>query len=242
MKRFVTLLILLTVTALLASTAWATFNITCSSINTTIPQSGGMVDFTMSVHSTLTTTADIWIGMHIPDGQNLYVYYMWLGTQFSANQTRTKHIMLYASPMWMPGVYMLPIKVGDYYGGQALAQDSMEFNKLVTGSEQGIQPGYPEGTIIATDLGKTPALTLLSVSPQPANPQVDIQYSVTQAGPVNVQIFNLQGSLLYSSQIEAAAPGILNTTLPTATYASGQYFLRLEAGGTVVQRPITILK
>jgi hypothetical protein len=242
MKRFATVIILLAVTALLWSNAWAIFNITCSPLTTNVPRTGGMADFTLSIHSTIAATTDIWIGMHIPDGQNLYVYYMWLGEVFTANQTKTKHLMLYASPMWMPGVYVLPVKVGDYYGGQALAQDSMVFTKSVTDAGEGTQPLYPEGTIIVTDVDKTPMLTLVSVSPQPANPQVEIQYTVAEAGPVTLQIFNLQGSLLSTAHINASAPGTLSTILPTAAYPSGKYFLRLEAGCTVVQRPITLLK
>jgi hypothetical protein len=102
--------------------------------------------------------------------------------------------------------------------------------------------GLGEGTLIVTESDSKPSLNLHSVAPQPCNPEVEIRYSVARAGEVKICLYNVQGSKVHQQSANAAAPGEYGLTLQTSKLASGVYILSLEVAGTVVQRPLTVLK
>lgn len=99
-----------------------------------------------------------------------------------------------------------------------------------------------DGTLIVTDLAGTPKLSLLAVTPQPANPEVTISFAVVESGSVAINLYNLLGQRVLQQSVNAAVAGEYHQTLLVGSLASGTYILSLEAGGTMVQQPLTLLK
>ena len=78
--------------------------------------------------------------------------------------------------------------------------------------------------------------------PNPFNPTTNIKYSVGEAGPVNITVYNVMGQKVAE---------VLNTTKSAGSYqvswnatgqASGIYYYRLTAPGVVLTRQMTLIK
>ncbi len=78
--------------------------------------------------------------------------------------------------------------------------------------------------------------------PNPFNPTTTISYSVENAGPVTLSIYNLMGQKVAELVNESKAAGSYNVTWNAANAASGMYYYRLEAGGQSITRKMTLIK
>jgi len=109
------------------------------------------------------------------------------------------------------------------------------FDKLPTGGGTDV----PEGAF---------RNTLSDAHPNPFNPLTRIAYSVKEAGPVTVNVYNVAGKqvrTLLDEELEAGASGELvwNGLDDHGTRcASGVYFYRIEAPGFTASRKMVILK
>jgi len=100
---------------------------------------------------------------------------------------------------------------------------------------------------VLTGVGDVPGLaetgTLnLNVYPNPLNPVTTVSYEVTTPGPVSLVLYNVAGrvvDVLLDGEFRSANRYAFSYE-PRA--ASGVYFLRLESGGEVVTRKISLLK
>ncbi len=78
--------------------------------------------------------------------------------------------------------------------------------------------------------------------PNPFNPQTTIAYSLPRDTQVRLQVFDVRGRLV-RTLAEGAQPAGSHTVLFDGTgLASGTYFYRLDAGGEVVTRTMTLVK
>lgn len=94
-----------------------------------------------------------------------------------------------------------------------------------------------EQVATAVDEGGVPVAGLgLSVFPSPFNPKTTARFYVREAGPVSLEIFNVQGRRVEAFTLEAAGGEWLQVDWNGSTAAgspapSGLYFLRAASGG-----------
>ena len=105
-------------------------------------------------------------------------------------------------------------------------------------------PGIPfDGTLdIEKVLLNPSSFDLVSLYPNPFNPEVTIQVKVYEKGALNIDVFNLSGQRVKT---------LINGTLRSGSYSfnwdsnripSGMYFFKLTNGETVVVRKALLLK
>lgn len=78
--------------------------------------------------------------------------------------------------------------------------------------------------------------------PNPFNPTTTINYSVENAGEVNISIYNLMGQKVAELVNGTKASGSYNVTWNASSVSSGMYYYRLEAGGQSITRKMTLIK
>lgn len=100
----------------------------------------------------------------------------------------------------------------------------------------------------STAAGETPRSTILARNvPNPFNPATEISFAVPRAGHVTLKIFDLAGRTvrtLVDGRREAGSHAVMwrGEDDAGARAPSGTYFYRLEAGGEVFTRKMTLLK
>ncbi|MEQ9308658.1 MAG: T9SS type A sorting domain-containing protein [Balneolaceae bacterium] len=78
--------------------------------------------------------------------------------------------------------------------------------------------------------------------PNPFNPTTTINYSVENTGAVTLSVYNLMGQKVAELVNETKSAGSYNVTWNASQAASGMYYYRLEAGGQVLTRKMTLIK
>lgn len=87
------------------------------------------------------------------------------------------------------------------------------------------------------------AFSIDKIYPNPFNPSTLIQFSVGEAGPVKIQLFDVLGRLVYQSQFNAMAPGKNVFTLQADNLPSGMYLLQLtHTKGISRHQKLTLLR
>ncbi|MBK8473082.1 MAG: T9SS type A sorting domain-containing protein [Sphingobacteriales bacterium] len=89
--------------------------------------------------------------------------------------------------------------------------------------------------------GTTSPLALAQVAPQPASDWLQIDFYSQYTEPTLLQIYNLHGSLLYQSTVEAQSGYGNSTRLDLANYSSGMYILLLQNRYAQLTQKITKL-
>ena len=83
--------------------------------------------------------------------------------------------------------------------------------------------------------------------PNPFNPRTKISYSISQAGPVKVSVYNVRGQRVAVLVDEVKPAGEHSVVWDGKddngrSMASGLYFCRMEAGGKSLNQKMTLLK
>lgn len=96
---------------------------------------------------------------------------------------------------------------------------------------------------------ETPRLASVSISiyPNPFNPRTMIDYSVVEAGRVNVRVYDAAGRLVKTLVDDYKTAGKYSTSWDArdrsgVEVSSGVYFLRFETKGTVQTRKLVLIK
>ena len=71
--------------------------------------------------------------------------------------------------------------------------------------------------------------------------KITVLFDVQQAGQLKLQLFNLQGTEVYSSTHQVSA-GSFNTEIGVASLANGVYVLKLSTGSQKATRKVLIVK
>ena len=130
---------------------------------------------------------------------------------------------------WTEYTYPLTGYPGNVYVGiQCLSNDAFIFfvdDVLVNGGgSANDDPGVP---VVATELHGN--------FPNPFNPQTTIRYSVKEATPVTIEIYNVKGQVVKTLVSEAKASGHYTATWNGRDHnnqpvSSGVYFYKMRAG------------
>ena len=108
-----------------------------------------------------------------------------------------------------------------------------------------VKPMWASG--VDDELPAVARTALVDVTPNPFNPQAKVTYDLAHAGPVRLEVYDLQGRRV-RTLVEAAQPAGRHTATWTglddsgATAASGLYMVRLTADGTTQMLKATLLK
>ena len=78
--------------------------------------------------------------------------------------------------------------------------------------------------------------------PNPFNPTTNINYSVGEAGPVNITVYNVMGQKVAELLNTTKNAGSYQITWNATGVASGIYYYRLTAPGQVLTRQMTLIK
>jgi hypothetical protein len=78
--------------------------------------------------------------------------------------------------------------------------------------------------------------------PNPFNPSTTIAYSVPSAGPVTLKIYNLLGQEVATLVDDVKSSGSYSVKFDAAGLSSGTYIYRLQSGGMVETKRMTLLK
>jgi outer membrane protein assembly factor BamB len=78
--------------------------------------------------------------------------------------------------------------------------------------------------------------------PNPFNPSTTIKYSLAQAGRITLSIYDLLGREVIKLIDEEKPPGEYETIWNTASYPSGVYFLKMQAGQFSETRKLILVK
>ncbi len=99
---------------------------------------------------------------------------------------------------------------------------------------------YGHGTQAIT--GLQPDSITLTAFPNPFNPQTNITYRLSSAGPVNISVYNLQGRLI-RTLLHTNAPAGENSVIWNANgEASGTYLVKITTGTESAVQKIMLLK
>lgn len=126
---------------------------------------------------------------------------------------------------WAPAVY-----------SSWKAQEATENNQIQSWLQHGItgveeqQPGVP----VSFDLSQN--------YPNPFNPTTNIDYSISQSGPVSLKVYDLLGrhvATLFDGQQKV---GRYTVEFDASRLASGVYFYKLQAGNSAITKKLVLMK
>ncbi len=103
-----------------------------------------------------------------------------------------------------------------------------------------ISPGTTVG--IDDEISKIDGFELKQNYPNPFNPTTNIQYSVGEAGPVNITVYNVMGQKVAELLNTTKSAGSYQVSWNATGQASGIYYYRLTAPGQVLTRQMTLIK
>ena len=97
--------------------------------------------------------------------------------------------------------------------------------------------------VVSNEMATTPeAVTLGQNYPNPFNPTTTINYTLKQAGEVQIEIFNMQGQKVATLMNENKGAGDYEVNFDAANLASGIYVYRLQAGTTTLTKKMALIK
>ncbi|MEM1057563.1 MAG: T9SS type A sorting domain-containing protein [Bacteroidota bacterium] len=96
---------------------------------------------------------------------------------------------------------------------------------------------------VGTEAPEAPeTLTLAPPRPNPFRAETALEYSLPEAGPVRLMVFDLLGREVARLVDEERAAGVHRATFSPADLAAGSYVVRLEAGGEARVQRVTFVR
>jgi thiol-disulfide isomerase/thioredoxin len=90
--------------------------------------------------------------------------------------------------------------------------------------------------------GDTQSFEILSVHPQPADRQVQIEVGSDSPGLLRLDMIDMLGRCVYSHDQRQISSGTSNLIIPVTRLANGPYLLRISSGGRMLQRHILVAR
>jgi hypothetical protein len=93
-------------------------------------------------------------------------------------------------------------------------------------------------------LGRSPAPAILSVGPNPGlGRELPVSFSLAEAGPARVELFDLLGHRIAAREVYASGPGMQTLDLAHGvSLRPGFYVVRLQQGGRTAARSAIVLR
>ena len=98
------------------------------------------------------------------------------------------------------------------------------------------------GTSVDDGKGVANSFKLSQNYPNPFNPATRIDYTVAQAGPVSIKVYNELGQEVATLLNETLAPGSYQVTFDGKNLASGIYIYKMTAGSYVESKKMVLMK
>ncbi|MBO6585002.1 MAG: T9SS type A sorting domain-containing protein [Gracilimonas sp.] len=122
-------------------------------------------------------------------------------------------------------------------------QESICASGITSFSDFTIVERPQQNTNVSTEDENLPhSFTLKNAYPNPFNPTTTISYSIPEAGDVRLTVYNLVGQKISTLVNERQSAGSYQIDFDAGQLSSGIYFYRLEAGGQVRVKKMTLLK
>ena len=121
--------------------------------------------------------------------------------------------------------------------------NALAFNSngaLYAATNNGVFTFNPSGSGVATASAAPSSLTLAQNTPNPVSLSTNIQFSVPDAGPVSLRVFDVTGREVATVASGFYAPGTYNVSLDAHSFADGAYYYRIESGGQTASRMFVI--
>ncbi len=105
---------------------------------------------------------------------------------------------------------------------------------------------YESDNVFAVEIGAAPEVPTVAVLeqnyPNPFNPSTTISFTINEAGPVRLEIYNSVGELIATIRDEELAAGRYTNTLEMERFASGVYLYRLSVGAVSTTKTMLLIK
>lgn len=101
---------------------------------------------------------------------------------------------------------------------------------------------YEYSKEVEVDLGLPKAYSLGQNYPNPFNPTTKINYTLPYETNVQLQVFTIEGELVKSLLDERQSASVYSIEFDASNLASGTYLFRLNAGGFIQTKKMTLTK
>jgi hypothetical protein len=88
----------------------------------------------------------------------------------------------------------------------------------------------------------TPSVALLGISPNPAVGELHVSFSLTEAGPAELALYDVAGRKVASREVGHLGVGRHMITLSREGMTAGVYFLRLSRGATKLTARVVLVR
>ncbi|MBU0518304.1 T9SS type A sorting domain-containing protein [bacterium] len=203
-----------------------------------IPASGGVFSYDLAIVNSGSDpfNLDLWIMLTLPNGQTSGPIILREDVTIPGNTTISRPDLPYFVAGSMPaGLYHYSAFAGSY-PSTIVASDEFTFEKLGNLDSGEIKLLEPSNQGLAEDY------QLLSAYPNPFNPATTIRYNLSQAGEVELTVYNAAGqavNTLVSGYLEA---GYHEVQLDATGLAGGVYLAELQAGERRQVQRLILLK
>jgi len=135
------------------------------------------------------------------------------------------------------------MEIHDPFNDNALIENWFSSNMSYGDGDTG-SPGIPfDGTLETEEILLSPSnFDLVSLYPNPFNPEVTIQVNVREPGELNIDIFNLSGRRVKTLANSTIGVGSYSFKWDSSNNSSGMYFFKLTIGETVMIKKALLLK
>jgi hypothetical protein len=82
----------------------------------------------------------------------------------------------------------------------------------------------------------------MRIFPQPASDRTTLEYTLSEASSVSIEIVNTLGKAVFSPPVSQFGSGLQRVTLPTEGLGQGAYFVRVHIGGKVATVPLQVVR
>jgi hypothetical protein len=213
-----------------------------------IPAVGGSFQFTAQLANASTSPASfgVWIMQQLPNltwqGPMLGPLNLTIPASTTVTRTRTQNVPASAPT----GLYTYRGFVG-LYPSTKWDSSSFTYTKSATGDGPIVDNWDNYGDSFEPYLTGNPAPAPQTYSlgqnyPNPFNPSTTISFTLPQAGPVFLQVFDLQGRMVAELVNGLKEAGAHQVTWDASSVASGLYFCRLQAGSFNQVRKMMLVK
>lgn len=135
------------------------------------------------------------------------------------------------------------MEIHNPFNDNALIENWFSSNMSYGDGDTG-SPGIPfDGTLETEEILLNPSnFDLVSLYPNPFNPEVTIQVNVIEPGELNIDIFNLSGRRVKTLANSTIGVGSYSFKWDSSNNSSGMYFFKLTIGETVMIKKALLLK